>query len=708
MIIQKFRKLILIVISLVFGTSAFLSCNSPKSNTLVSEKSTNKEAYNNALESENSFNNKAENPTENTQENNSNDEITNENSNLDNDSVASESQETTHNQNDENSSNLVEKETINKENPNLKEENNKELQGTSNTNNSENDNNVSEDNIQLPSGENNKENNSTPINETNQNDQNSNNPSDQEVGSRNDESQSGNNLESNNEHTNDQSLENNVNENQKSSENSNSNNNAEQTNEVENVVYDSPEKSSATEDANSSKTAEDYYNEFPNAYKYNDAVPNYYKLSTNNEYLDQIRKRSFSLVTYFDDGSYTAGTLWLLDYKVIKEKDEYKLFFGTNYHVAVELFSKFDYPEYKQTNRNKAISHLFIAIGNSNSVSNGKLEYMEIPLDNLPRTFFLARNFMKQEAYPDPDYAENKVYYTDFAVIEWDLKVSKYSKTKKNIPILKQLVSEAPRLIDESIVKVKNNDISMFNKDIPYSSYDYRSFWQARANMIGVDSLGNLNEVNTYEKAQEISNFLGNILKDNRDLKYRYRPNSLFVYGFPSYSAQRQGIFSNVLDKDLNSLNRSDWYSKKEVPFLPLDEFHNKQIADHGAKFNGEDLPYFYGVAYRSDQANKSVGGVSGSLVINQDALPIGVLFGALKNDSLVYLNDENKYVTNHTILFIQFVQSAKLWNENGTIYPYNLIDGRDKTKYPLQINSYKEQLDKIYGSEYKTTIFNV
>lgn len=706
MIIQKFRKLILILISLVLGASAFLSCNSPKSNVLISEKSTNKETSNNPLESEKSSNNNAEKPTENTQQNNSNNDQTNENSDLDNESSASESEKTAHNRNDENASNLAEKETINKDNPNLKEENNKDINGTYNTNNSENDNNVSEDNAQLPSIENTEENNSNPINEPNQNDQNSHNLSDQEVDSHDYESQSGSNPESNDEHTNDRSLENNANDDQTSNENSNLNNNDDQTNEDENVVDNSSEESSASEDASGSKTAEDYYNEFPNAYKYNDAVPNYYKLSTNNEYLDQIRKRSFSLVTYFNDGTYTAGTLWLLDYKVIKEKDEYKLFFGTNYHVAVELFSEFDYPEYRQPNRNKSISHLFIAIGNSNSVSNGKLEYMEISLDNLPRTFFLARNFMKQEAYPD--YHENKVYYTDFAVIEWDLKVSKYSKVKKNIPILKQLVSVAPRLIDESITKVKNNDISMFNNEIPYSSYDYRSFWQVRANMIGVDNLGNLNEVNTYEKAQEISNFLGNILKDNRDLKYRYRPNSLFVYGFPSYSAQRQGIFSNVLDKDLNSLNRSDWYSKKEVPFLPLDEFHNKQIADHGAKFNGEDLPYFYGVAYRSDQANKSVGGVSGSLVINQDALPIGVLFGALKNDSLVYLNDENKYVTNHTILFIQFVQSAKLWNENGTIYPYNLIDGRDKTKYPLQINSYKEQLDKIYGSEYKTTIFNV
>ncbi|QIW61869.1 MIP family Ig-specific serine endopeptidase [Mycoplasmopsis gallinacea] len=706
MIIQKFKKLILILISLVFGAGVVLSCNPPKSNALISEKSTNKESSSNPLESEKSSNNNAEKPTENTQQNNSNNDQTNENSDLDNESAASESQETAHNQNNENDSNLAKKETIDEDNPNLKEENNKEIDGTYNTNNSENDNNISEDNAKLPSIENIEENNSNPINEPNQNDKNSHILSDQEVDSHDDESQSGNNAESNDEHTNDRSLENNANDDQTSNENSNLNNNGDQTNEDENVVDNSSEESSASEDASSSKTAEDYYNEFPNAYKYNDTVPNYYNLSTNNEYLDQIRKRSFSLVTYFDDGTYTAGTLWLLDYKVIKEKDEYKLFFGTNYHVAVELFSEFDYPEYRQPNRNKSISHLFIAIGNSNSVSNGKLEYMEISLDNLPRTFFLARNFMKQEAYPD--YAENKVYYTDFAVIEWDLKVSKYSKVKKNIPILKQLVSEAPRLIDESINKVKNNDISMFNNEIPYSSYDYRSFWQARANMIGVDNLGNLNEVNTYEKAQEISNFLGNILKDNRDLKYRYRPNSLFVYGFPSYSSQRQGIFSNVLDKDLNSLNRSDWYSKKEVPFLPLDEFHNKQIADHGAKFNGEDLPYFYGVAYRSDQANKSVGGVSGSLVINQDALPIGVLFGALKNDSVVYLNDENKYVTNHTILFIQFVQSAKLWNENGTIYPYNLIDGRDKTKYPLQINSYKEQLDKIYGSEYKTTIFNV
>lgn len=451
------------------------------------------------------------------------------------------------------------------------------------------------------------------------------------------------------------------------------------------------------------QTAESFYNENPNALKYNNIVPEYFMLNSNNDYIDLLRKRSFSLLTFFNDGTYTAGTLWLLDYKVIKEREEYKLFFGTNYHVAVELFSENDYPEYKQPNREKAISRLFIGKGSQNQVANGKVQYMEIVNDNFPRTFFLARNFMDERAYSN--YDQSKTYYTDFAVIEWDFKVSKYSSSKFR-PIVKQLVVEAPQVLDDSINKVETHKISMFNNSLPYANLDYRSFWEARQNMIRTNDANKLNEITTYEKAKEVSDFLTNIFKDDEISPYYYKPYSLYSYGFPSYSSNRQGIFSSVLDSDLASLKRTDWHGRKDTPFLPIDELHNKQVADHGAKFNGEDIPYFYGIAYKTDHGTKAYGGISGSLVLNQDGLPIGLLFGNLKDDSSIYLSEDNKYVINHSTLFIQFVQSAKLWNANGVIYPYNLIDGRDKNKYELQTNSYKEQLEKVYGENYSTALF--
>ncbi|MGV2393532.1 UNVERIFIED_CONTAM: hypothetical protein O8I53_11585 [Campylobacter lari] len=46
-----------------------------------------------------------------------------------------------------------------------------------------------------------------------------------------------------------------------------------------------------------------------------------------------------------------------------KENDnKYKLFFATNYHVAVELFSDKDYSFNSQPNRNKKINQMMIGI----------------------------------------------------------------------------------------------------------------------------------------------------------------------------------------------------------------------------------------------------------------------------------------------------------------------------------------------------------
>ncbi|TNK93059.1 hypothetical protein C4M98_05540, partial [Mycoplasmopsis pullorum] len=99
-------------------------------------------------------------------------------------------------------------------------------------------------------------------------------------------------------------------------------------------------------DNNYENTSAYYYETHPNAKTLDsrsdgDASLEY---GSNREYLSLIQNRSFSLTWTFDDGSFSAGTIWLLDYKEVENR-HYKLYFGTNYHVAADIFGDNDLPE---------------------------------------------------------------------------------------------------------------------------------------------------------------------------------------------------------------------------------------------------------------------------------------------------------------------------------------------------------------------------
>ncbi|WP_029512529.1 MIP family Ig-specific serine endopeptidase [Mycoplasmopsis iners] len=457
---------------------------------------------------------------------------------------------------------------------------------------------------------------------------------------------------------------------------------------------------------NSIRTAAEYYEVHPEANRYNYGEPEYFKYDTNLQYLESIKNRTFSFLTVFDNDTTTAGTIWMLDYKKISDR-EYKFFFGTNHHVAVELYSSNDYEIYKQPNRENQITSIIFGINNNISDANGKSYnfYRINDVNKFPRNFFLARNFMKDEVYSKHD----RSYYADFAVIEWDVNFNEWNlRNPDALAIAKRLLTGIAE-IDKTLEKVKTNKLSMNDQKLPYASLDYSSVWELRNNIIGLNEKS-VNEITTWNKAEQVDKFITKYYEygENEIYNYYYKPHAIYAYGHPLIKTSTNtvvGTFYNVMDQDFNTLDRSDWISHKQY-WLLMNELHNAAVADHGNQFNGEDLPYYYGMAYQSSQRTKIHGGASGSLVINQDGLPIGVLFGSLKSDAIVYLNDENKWETNHTMLIAPFSQEVPMWGTTGMIYPFNLIDGRNKTKYQYQKTSYKERLIEVYGENYTTAIF--
>ncbi|RIV16263.1 MIP family Ig-specific serine endopeptidase [Mycoplasmopsis gallopavonis] len=494
--------------------------------------------------------------------------------------------------------------------------------------------------------------------------------------------------------------------------NSNPINNQENVHESNHEEVENNSKNSINENSNSEedshdnqdKSAEDYYLENPQALKYNDNQPTYNLLTTNRAYLDQIRKRTFSYSLTYDDGNNTGATIWLFDFKEIESKKKYKFFFATNYHVAVEIYGPSDYPEFQQNQRTKKITNFFLGVAESYG-PDPKMKYKKLTETSRPKTFFVARNFMDSDSYAEEN--KTKDHYTEFSILEWDVDFSKDFNLKDSSEreVAKRLI-DGMEVLKNSKAQIQNSNSAFFQDNLPYATLDYGSLWELRNNIIGRDDHGVLNQITTYEQAQKIDTYLKQFLTSNSET-YFYKPYSLYIFGHPILTNDlKAGIFTNVANQDLDSLNHSDWINNK-LPFSMINTYNEKHIANKGTIFNNGEKPYYYGLAYSTSHRNETKGGASGSLVLNQDGLPIGLLFGTDKNNVSVYLDDNNKWQTNHVSLFISFVQRARIWTPNGTIEAYNLIDGRNKKLYPHQTNSYKEQLIKIYGQDFETFLFS-
>ncbi|WLP85177.1 DUF31 family putative serine protease [Mycoplasma seminis] len=231
-------------------------------------------------------------------------------------------------------------------------------------------------------------------------------------------------------------------------------------------------------------------------------------LRNNKDYINSIFNRTFTLISDYDDGSNTAGTIWLFDYHKISEGN-FKLFFVTNYHVAIELYSDKDLEEYKQPNRTKQITN--IRLGSKlqwDDTASKKYAYKRLSKDNWPRSFYLAHNFMDQET--SQHYSRR--YYTDFAVIEYDFNYNEFLKANSNSESKDsyQLAIKIKNAIDEldkSKTKfVGNKNYLMSNGQYPYAALDYGSVKMFEFNTLGLDKNNQPLLPDSEEKINEVSN----------------------------------------------------------------------------------------------------------------------------------------------------------------------------------------------------------
>ncbi|QNM93741.1 hypothetical protein H9M94_00485 [Mycoplasma sp. Pen4] len=498
-----------------------------------------------------------------------------------------------------------------------------------------------------------------------------------------------------------------------------------------------------------------YYETHPEVHRYGES--NYddsLKFDKNIDYVKNILGRTVSLFFRYTDETFSGGTAWLLDY--IKtgapHENKYKLFLATNYHVAIELFADDDYDIYKQPNKlaQKHMKEFVVSFNHKyddslkDSIWTKKLrsDYVHVRLkpSKMARTFFLAQNFM-DKAVVDVD----KNYYADFAVLEWDVDLDnllapsdlalsnpdtsshvgayEYSQASIEWKLLTDHLKNGIKLMEENKARLTHNDkVVNLDKtsDYPYATVGVDSLWYARNELLGAkgferykniyaDSDIIYKKLDTDEKINNMSKYINETLPNSKYNPFSY----LYSAGYPILGIR---ITTQVtVPAAANNLQGYKNYSVDRNLISASFDLNATASADHGLKFNNEAQSLYYGTAYEFLGFNPVIGGQSGSMVIDEQGLTVGILWGTYGD--IPFLDNNNKQVRLYRHAFAPLIQNFQfngehlMNNSDGSqtrkpfnVRRYNLIDGTNKEIYKYQRDSFRERLIKIYGDQYQSS----
>ncbi|WP_036464362.1 MIP family Ig-specific serine endopeptidase [Mycoplasmopsis sturni] len=450
------------------------------------------------------------------------------------------------------------------------------------------------------------------------------------------------------------------------------------------------------------------------------------KLSTNKDYLSSLNKRTFSLSAIFNEkenGHWTSpiifrsGTIWLLDYKVIEvnsKKEHLKLFFASNFHVLSKYANKNDYPEYYQKNlleKESLVEYTLtkakevIPISNKNSIFNSN--WYSVSFRNDPdiekttfKNFFIARNFFNEnfDIAPSTHPSYKKNYYADFAVMEVDIDLKEIARNKKNGKQLRNNLLDAIDEVNKSIEKIQNNNLINNNGKIPYYTLDFST----------VSKISQDLQNTSFNKSFYLNNYLKNYL-------YNTKPENTYILGYPQDSNNNIYQFKNWEPEQWKTYgikrdSKSTYPYYVEPNFQVSPEFHLQGI-NEDLSFDTEVQNKFYGFTYKIDSQILAEHGASGSLVVDEQNLPFGLLFGYIQEPHSILLKsqkDPKKLIRKEywTLLLQPLSQNIRVITDQGVVEPFNLIDSRDKKLYPNQKVSYQSRLETVFGHDWQTAIF--
>lgn len=460
----------------------------------------------------------------------------------------------------------------------------------------------------------------------------------------------------------------------------------------------------------------------------------------NSDYMSTLENITFSMFFLNEVGSndpsavesLSGGTGWLLDYAYCQDENGNpytKLFIGTNFHVARHLINKNDNIEYRQND--------VIANGGYTKqfglawYENNKYVSLIYKNERLPKTIFMAQDFISDknaDEYVTSFLKEKDMfgkyngYFADFAVIEWDFYENEsinnsddLSKPNKKLSISNKikLVINAydnffNRLTNSKPNDYKNRSNSTIYTDLSYIDVSYYD-QQVRPKFTALTKESEIDEIKHQQKTlddkwtQQIFKYFSN---------YSLSPTNVYAFGYPwnnkSIGIPMGTVEKTDYDKEAGNFRLPKTYSHfyySHLNWATLNGNNKSQVY-----WNGKPMFSYYGnlgkTIFPNNTQTPSYGGISGSLVINDEGLFAGVISSSIQKTTII--DNNNVYTEVGTLNFVPFTSSFPVGSD-PTYLPvkaYNLIDGSNKVKYPDQTKSFKEELFKYYPN-IKTKMFN-
>lgn len=477
------------------------------------------------------------------------------------------------------------------------------------------------------------------------------------------------------------------------------------------------------------------------------------------EIYKRIWDRTFSFLTLYgclnEDYSpafgISGGTAWLLDYAYSAKENKYKLFFATNAHVAqaVEEWGEFEPENYKYGNKKKSREKFYYFLGkteNPSFTSKNQLskqttsfyfgtpekdynllhrltKLREAKLHNVwsraikkPKVLYAAINFMNPDAVeqfqgiwkdhynllserkrqrtglPLPAIRKTK-YYKDFAVLEYEVDMATVEESAKELqgdPLAVKEIQKFKKWVSDAVSEVarardESARLSYTNKN------NFSDTWW--------DFSDNLGAVSYYNTVKEESKKKNNKITEKFYHGGYPASNLLSKSGtdLDDYGMYWRHSEQNLIDSERLSRDENNNYIDLQ-PFFRATWFLN---------YKDQQLHSF---GYTHYGMSGTDGGASGSLVTNKEGLPVSILWGGRG----ILDMDTWAYETDKIFIFDSFAQSSKVIEKKIEItlkegeirynfvpefihHPYNLIDGTDRSRYPMQLTSYRGALNAVY-----------
>ncbi|BAP01341.1 LppD family lipoprotein [Mycoplasmopsis californica HAZ160_1] len=469
-----------------------------------------------------------------------------------------------------------------------------------------------------------------------------------------------------------------------------------------------------------------------NGHTYPEFVNNFQKIKEEEAY-KEIYDRSFSIkfgvqqnTSYLTTDS---GTGWLLDYAKLND-NKYKLFIATNLHVIGELSNTLDTNIAKELNYDDKRSGFKadgVALGKAlnltdfsaknNNFNYGDPKYAVKYLSNSEKIASEDKNnTTKTEGISSP-----KLIFAGYDFINQD-EIQKFQEPIKQI--IKERISylekensitdENDESVEVNVLKksLKNNDFIPFYTDFAVLEVevDFSKLGEPNSKMFkdaiqALDKYLKRNkELNLPNQDKKISEYMQTTdyvsagrLNDGNSLT---NSQQLYIAGYPKNSGALHPVWSrnNPIERNSNEKWDNRAPINKDAFALSTNNFEEKVSVNYQpwTKAFGRTLIEHYGFNMRINFSSLYYG-ASGSLVYNDFGQMVGAYSQVAGN---VNFGDLSK-----TAGFTPLLLSKDYQAGENTIFAYNLIDGSNKSLFPKQTKSYRENLKKIYPNGFDGSI---